>query len=112
MVPAEGWAPRFSAHKHAATPIYKSRAEPCRGDSELRHAEAENRSKNGDSVEVIVRPRSVTNLDARRVPVTLRRFGGACRPRDARGNRPLMVAAPIRAPTGRGCLTGSIFIIR
>ena len=54
MLPAEGWAPRCSAPRHAATPANKSRAAPCRIDSEWRQCEWKNRSKNGDRLEVTV----------------------------------------------------------
>src|ERR1017187_6441603 len=54
MLPAEGWAPRFSAPRHAATPANKSRAEPCRIDSVWRQCEWKNRSKNADRLEVTV----------------------------------------------------------
>src|ERR1035441_4511558 len=54
MLPAEGWAPRFSAPRHAATPANKSRAEPCRIDSAWRQCEWKNRSKNADRLEVTV----------------------------------------------------------
>src|ERR1022692_3270862 len=83
MLPAEGWAPRCSAPRHGATPANKSRAAPCRIDSEWRQCEWKNRSKNGDRLEVTVQsdlghqlrctrslysPISVTNLGARRLP--------------------------------------------
>src|ERR1035438_181105 len=53
MLPAEGWAPRFSAPRHAATPANKSRAEPWI-DSAWRQCEWKNRSINGNRLEVTV----------------------------------------------------------
>src|ERR1017187_2834326 len=54
MLPADGWALRFSTQRHTATPARKSGDQAYRIDSQERRAGRENCSKNRERVEVIV----------------------------------------------------------